>query len=305
MIRELVWPLNSPSSTTSFSLRPTYWNIAKKLGVSPLSIKRRLENLRKNRLLLTIRVIPDASLLGLKRCYSVFSIKDETCVAQLKANLKSFYFVEAMHLAKLSELNRYDTAIFEVIYSSDEQLKKYFELIEATSHGAKLVSYSGYKERSDTQVSIPKAVLVNILKELLKDPFIKIHNLSKKIKNSRTTTAKYLNTLVLRLNIEPVLETSKFENAIVFACVVATNTQEVAKFDQTLRKAFSENYLAFSYHVEGAIGFLGYAESEFEVQRLRKKFLKLTKGRPSLFLREFHTTLNYNLMEYYELHTQS
>ncbi|MDG6935254.1 MAG: hypothetical protein JRN68_11255, partial [Nitrososphaerota archaeon] len=91
VLRYLQWP------QSGLNERPTYWAMAKGLGVSPRAVKARLDLLVPRGVVKKFRIVIEPSCLGLKE--SIISVQcTNTFQDKLASKISLFDFIETVHL---------------------------------------------------------------------------------------------------------------------------------------------------------------------------------------------------------------
>lgn len=163
-LRLLQWPNQVLDS------RPTYWQIAKYLDVSPKSVRMKLGRLSDDGVLGGINIVPDVSSFGLSRT-AVYVSAERSVMDRIWNNFSTLDTIIYLHRYGLSS----DSVIIEVVHYDEEHLNSQLDLFSSAFGPIKVLGKQGYR----TSISYKfDAKDLSILRVLVADPMAKVSRIS-------------------------------------------------------------------------------------------------------------------------------
>lgn len=255
-------------------LRPTYWSMAKRLGVSPKAVKLRLNYLHDKGVVSRLRVIPDVSLFGMER-RTVSTTMGARVVKRMKEKINLFDFVESAQVSRTyrlpeeavrndhrpvdSHFVRFDLVLERG--SRREDSTRLLSILHEVFGRFTVISDSApgprghHSHRSDAR-------LVRVLRELVRSPFAELREMSEKASVSEGTARKYLRVLARTraFRFEPVVDLAKTDSMSFFVRV-AVDTSRRRRVLEKLKERLADDWLLEDIGREEVAGLVCVAEN--------------------------------------------
>jgi DNA-binding Lrp family transcriptional regulator len=163
VIKYMEWP------SSLMKERPTYWQIAKKIGKSPNYVKNMIDEMIQNESLLGMSVFINPTIVGLKSYFVVVSSSNSTVFENEKFR-EEIGGIYSMHFSGMKK----EVLNIEMYKENDEQVREAIDKIRKFSPESKIL-YSTYENYEQVSVD-PKSL--EIISYLIKSPMESINRIS-------------------------------------------------------------------------------------------------------------------------------
>jgi DNA-binding Lrp family transcriptional regulator len=278
LTRDIIRCMNNwhASKKDEWSVRPTYWAVAQRLGESPKAVKRRVDSMTKSGAMKRIRAIPDCHLFGYQKTGHVVMMNMET-VTKLKAKARLMPFLESAYIVRafetpgeFSKLDRPSDAAFvelDILHREEDELQRNVELLDAIL-GETTFAFSSQYHRWDSRY-LPSKNALSVLRAFAVDALAPITAMAKKTSLSEKTVSTHLKELSAHnaFIISPAYDYTKL-GPLVMATGLLVEEAQRARIVEKVKEKLGESWLEENVGAQALVGVTFVADNFDEAQRL-------------------------------------
>lgn len=279
-LRLLQWP------NPMLDDRPTYWQIAKYLDLSPKSVRMKLARLADSGVFGGINFVPDVSLFGLSRT-AVYVSAERSVQNTIWNDFSTLDTVIYLHRYGLSS----DTIIMEVVHYDEEHLKSQLELFSKVFGQINVRGKQVYKTSVDFKFDSKD---IAILRVLVTDPMIKLSRISAltgigvRTINSRIHKMAFSNAI----SCEPIFNGYNGVQPLFYIVSIFHGGDCKKEIKEKAIEVLKFNYVSIKEYFDGTVLFLVAVENFQDMSNLYEELESTLTGSQLTLIHPFESRYN-------------
>ncbi|SRR5579875_258166 len=279
IVRCLQWPQGGLAS------RPTYWEIAKKLQVSPKSVRIRLDSLYSTGVIKHLRLTITPAALGLEetivpvQCTDAFQKK-------IAEKIELFDFLETVHMIQplpQPNLVKYGFLVtsssqdrvtnLHILHIGEDDLDRKLRLLKEICGDFTVMQKLRTRSPVLDRQHLLRDFELRMIEIMRHDPLIKVAKLAKKLRVTRGKVTKRIQELASGgvFQLEPVLNTIQIRDSLFAVMIVAFDETNRSRVDPILDATLNGNYFAVFRVVKGSSSYFCSFATPLELSETQKK----------------------------------